>query len=76
MAGYEPLGVAWTWARFGGLEYNGRFALMDGSAGHGWWFYALGAKRKYGGADSFPATRVRGHRVPAASKVELYAWVE
>ena len=29
----------------GGLEYNNRFSLLDGTAGHEWWFYAIGGMK-------------------------------
>ena len=30
---------------WGGLEYDNRFTLLDGSAGHEWWFYAIGGMK-------------------------------
>ena len=28
---------------WGGLEYGGKYSLLDGSAGVGQWYYAIGA---------------------------------
>jgi len=45
--GYQAIEVSHTDREWGGLEYNGGSCLMDGSASHGWWFYAVGTNNKW-----------------------------
>ena len=50
IAGYEAVQVSWTSSYWGGLEYNvGGSTWVDGSVGHGDWYYAIGAKTAYSG---------------------------
>jgi len=62
--GYEAISAPYAQHNWGGLEKNGNQALLDGSIG-GWWWYAVGARKKH------------RNGIPAAStvvqKVELYA---
>ena len=55
--------VAHTW---GGLEYNGNQALMDGQINHQNWFYAVGASQEWNGGIPGPADN-------AEAQVELWA---
>jgi hypothetical protein len=50
VSGYEAVDISWTSNLWGGLEYNGNQALMDGSVNSSNWFYAIGARTAYGGA--------------------------
>jgi hypothetical protein len=50
VSGYEAIDISWTSNLWGGLEYNGNQALMDGSVNSSNWFYAIGARTAYGGA--------------------------
>ena len=48
--GYEAIDVSHTTQNWGGLEYNGVSSVMDGSAAHGHWYYAVGSVNKWGNA--------------------------
>jgi len=52
--GYEPVSVPSNSNHWGGLEYNNHVTLLDGSANHGHWFYAVGSLTPWGGG--IPAT--------------------
>ena len=48
VTGYEAVSIAWTGNYWGGLEYcNGGYALLDGSARHSNWWYAVGSYQAY-----------------------------
>ena len=53
---------------WGGLEYNNNWALLDGTVGHGDWYYAIGAM-------SFWEGNIPGESKPMEI-VELYVATE
>ena len=56
---FQPISIEWTSKYWGGLEYNNKYSLMEGSADHGWWFYAVGALRFWNDAIPGPAKPVQ-----------------
>lgn len=48
VTGYVPVQISWTTNVWGGLEYSGYSAFIDGSVDSGSWYYAIGASSKYG----------------------------
>lgn len=63
--GYEQKSLFTTKNHWGGLENNlGKSTLLDGSVGHGNWWYAVGSKKFHQGAYPGPAVVV--------NTVELY----
>lgn len=63
VAGYEAVHIDWTSNYWGGLERSSRDATaldstwIDGSVGHGNWFYAIGSKSTHGrGIPSYNST--------------------
>jgi len=67
--GYQAVSVPYTDQFWGGLEYNGGPALLDGSVDHNNFFYAVGTKSAWSGGIPGPPL---GWPVPST---ELYAWV-
>ena len=48
VTGYEAVSIAWTGNYWGGLEYcNGGYTLLDGSARHSNWWYAIGSYQAF-----------------------------
>ena len=45
--GYVPIDVNYNAHSWGGLEYNGNQALMDGQINHQNWFYAVGSSTEW-----------------------------
>ena len=39
----QAVDIEWTSMYWGGLEYNNKWSLLDGTAGHSDWYYAIGA---------------------------------
>ena len=64
--GYVPIDVNYNDHSWGGLEYNGNQALMDGQVNHNNWFYAVGASAEWGGG-------IPGATDSAVSQTELWA---
>ena len=56
---FQPISIEWTSKYWGGLEYNNKVSLVDGSAGHSWWFYAVGAITFWNDAIPGPAKPVQ-----------------
>lgn len=63
VAGYEAVHIDWTSNYWGGLERSAQDATalnstwIDGSVGHGNWFYAIGSKNTHGrGIPSYSST--------------------
>lgn len=63
VAGYEAVHIDWTSNYWGGLERSAQDATalnstwLDGSVGHGNWFYAIGSKNTHGrGIPSYNST--------------------
>lgn len=57
--GYQAIHIDWTGYYWGGLykSENTKVSLINGSAGHGEWFYAIGAYSKYSlGIPSYDST--------------------
>ena len=59
VTGYEPIDINFNDNSWGGLEYSGENALLDGSVGDGsgGWYYAVGGGRNMtlpGGQSSLP----------------------
>jgi hypothetical protein len=48
--GYEGIDISYDGGGWGGLEYNGNQALLDGSVNNGGrgWFYAIGSGQPWG----------------------------
>lgn len=68
--GYEAVSISLSGNYWGGLAMSTSTtgALLDGSTGHGNWFYAIGALQKWGdGVNTFP-----GGNSEAVTKVELW----
>ena len=57
VTGYEAIDIHFNGSSWGGLEYNGENALLDGSVGDGQWFFAVGGAKNIsllGGQSSLP----------------------
>lgn len=69
--GYEAVSENFSTNYWGGLEYNNRndYSLLDGSVGHGNWYYAIGSSQAWSGA-------IPGPDGTAEKVVELYVFVE
>lgn len=66
VTGYKSIKIDWTHNYWGGLEYSGNTStLIDGSANHNSWYYAIGAANKYG--DGIP-----NNNGSTANDVELW----
>ena len=65
VTGYEPIDIHFTAQGWGGLEKGGSNSLLDGTASHGNWWYAVGSSVVHGGGIPGPGT--------AATQVELWA---
>jgi len=60
--GYEAIDISSTASKWGGLEYSGSSAVLDGSVNSDNWWYAVGSTRKFGAglpASDHVATSVR-----------------
>lgn len=69
--GYKPIKIDWTHNYWGGLEYNGNTStLIDGSANHGNWYYAIGAASKHG--DGIPSCTNVNNNGTTTNDVELW----
>lgn len=69
--GYKPIKIDWTSNYWGGLEYSGNTStLIDGSANHNNWSYAIGAASKYG--DGMPSSTNVNNNGTTANDVELW----
>ena len=52
VTGYEAVNISSTANGWGGLEYSGSAAVLDGSVNSpysGWWFYAVGSVYEWKG---------------------------
>lgn len=71
VTGYKPIKIDWTHNYWGGLEYSGNTStLIDGSANHNNWFYAIGAASKHG--DGIPSCTNVNNNGATANDVELW----
>lgn len=73
ISGYKPIHAPYTGKKWGGLEPSGTSALMDGSVGHGWWFYAIGATKTWSNGIPSYAKSDSDAAYPQ-QKTELYAY--
>ena len=65
VTGYEPIDIHFTAQGWGGLEKGGSNSLLDGTASHGNWWYAVGSSVVHDGAIPGPGM--------VATQVELWA---
>lgn len=70
VTGYKPIKIDWTHNYWGGLEYSGINALIDGSVNRDNWFYAIGAASKHG--DGIPSCTNVNNNGSTANDVELW----
>lgn len=71
VTGYKPIKIDWTSSYWGGLEYSGNTStLIDGSANHNNWYYAIGAASKHG--DGIPSCTNINNNGTTANDVELW----
>ena len=71
VTGYKPIKIDWTHNYWGGLEYSGNTStLIDGSANHNSWYYAIGAANKYG--DGIPSCTNVNNNGTTTNDVELW----
>jgi hypothetical protein len=63
--GYEAVAITTVGCHWGGLEWSGGASLLDGSASHGSWWFAVGTHGAFGGGMPGPCGKT-------ASRVELY----
>ena len=61
----QPIDIEWDLKYWGGLEYDNKYALIDGSVNHNNWFYAIGSYVEWNFATPGPGKPVQ--------IVELYA---
>ena len=40
---FQPIDIEWDVQYWGGIEFDNKYCLMDGSVDHNNWFYAIGA---------------------------------
>ena len=72
--GYEAIDVPFTQNFWGGLEYNGHQALLDGSVDYDYRWYAVGTSTSLYSDHS--GTGYPGPDNKVVQQVELYACVE
>ena len=71
VTGYKPIKIDWTSNYWGGLEYSGNTStLIDGSANHNNWYYAIGAANKHG--DGIPSCTNVNNNGTTTNDVELW----
>lgn len=72
VTGYKSIKIDWTSNYWGGLEWtnDGTTTLIDGSANHGNWYYAIGAANKHG--DGIPSCTNVNNNGTTTNDVELW----
>ena len=71
VTGYKSIKIDWTSNYWGGLEWtNGSTTLINGSANHGNWYYAIGAASKHG--DGIPSCTNVNNNGTTTNDVELW----
>merc|ERR1719186_1951093 len=57
--GYKPIDIKFDTNGWGGLEYSGTYALLDGTPNNGNWFHAIGSFRAWSGGMPGPNSAVK-----------------
>jgi len=70
VTGYSSVNTPYTGEYWGGLAYNGKNCLLDGSVNNAHWFYAVGSFRPHN--DAYPGPAKQGGASKVANYVELW----